>query len=266
MGGLGWPVSGQCRMQRGRAGAGQGAEVSRRVRPASYIAQLNSQGRLVRHATRYMPAGLADEVFLHPRSCLASVAPEYVVYGDIVQTAKRPYMAMVTSVEPHWLADSGSVLCSVSEPLSDPAPFYQPEVDAVLAHHDVTYSKHEWVLPRLLLLHVDEGTRAAVFAAALLSGRVLPAWRLLAQALVAPAATAARPELRGLPRVGELLNALLARQVFSRKGLAAAWADDPQFLKEQEFPLASHLTLAERSTLRFLLTSTITYVSHDFEK
>jgi len=65
------------------------------------------------HGTTHLGmAGLEEEVFLHPRSCLASVAPEYVVYGDIVQTAKRPYMAMVTSVEPHWLADSGTVLCT----------------------------------------------------------------------------------------------------------------------------------------------------------
>lgn len=87
-------------------------QVARRVRSADYIAKLSEQGRLQRHATRYMPACLAEEVFLHPRSCLASTAPEYVVYMSIVRTAKRPYMALVTSVEPQWLADSGSSLCT----------------------------------------------------------------------------------------------------------------------------------------------------------
>lgn len=31
---------------------------------------------------------------------------------SIVRTAKRPYMALVTSVEPQWLADCGSSLCT----------------------------------------------------------------------------------------------------------------------------------------------------------
>jgi hypothetical protein len=110
----------------------------------------------------------------------------------------------------------GCCLCaSVSEPLPDPAPFYQPEVDAVLAYHDAAYSQHLWALPRLLLPHPDEATQAAVFAAALLSGRVLPVWGPLSQVLVAPAATAARPELRGMPRIGELVNALQRQQVRS---------------------------------------------------
>eukprot|EP00879_Flechtneria_rotunda_P021031 GHRR01022153.1.p2 GENE.GHRR01022153.1~~GHRR01022153.1.p2 ORF type:complete len:149 (+),score=76.45 GHRR01022153.1:704-1150(+) len=51
--------------------------------------------------------------------------------------------------------------------------------------------------------------------------------------LVAPAATAARPELAGLPRVGELITALKSQQVFSRATLAAAWTRQPDFLKQQ---------------------------------
>jgi ATP-dependent RNA helicase DHX37/DHR1 len=102
---------------------------------------------------------------------------------------------------------------AVSEPLAEPAPLYQPELDRVLAWHDATYSQHDWVLPRLLLPHPDSTTRAAVFAAALLSGKVLPGMAGLSGALVAPAASAARPELVGLSRVGELLQALQSKQV-----------------------------------------------------
>lgn len=101
----------------------------------------------------------------------------------------------------------------MSEPLSEPAPFYQPETDCVLAWHDAAYSQHAWPLPRLLLPHRDPTVRAAVFAAAMLGGKVLPALAGLAGVLVAPAATAARQELQGLPRVGELLAALQREQV-----------------------------------------------------
>jgi ATP-dependent RNA helicase DHX37/DHR1 len=102
---------------------------------------------------------------------------------------------------------------AVSEPVSEPAPFYQPEADCVLAWHDASYSQHSWQLPRLLLPHPDEPSRAAVFAAALLAGKVLPCMAGLAGVLVAPAATAARQELQGLPRVGELLTALQTHKV-----------------------------------------------------
>jgi hypothetical protein len=82
------------------------------VRSADYIARLESEGRLGRHATRYLPACLAQEVFLHPRSVLTAAAPEFVVYLGIVATPKRPYMATVAAIEPQWLADVGSSLCT----------------------------------------------------------------------------------------------------------------------------------------------------------
>jgi hypothetical protein len=104
-------------------------------------------------------------------------------------------------------------ILAVTGPVAEPAPFYQPEADCVLAWHDASYSQHSWQLPRLLLPHPDESSRAAVFAAALLAGKVLPCMGGLAGVLVAPAATAARQELQGLPRVGELLTALQSRKV-----------------------------------------------------
>jgi ATP-dependent RNA helicase DHX37/DHR1 len=104
-------------------------------------------------------------------------------------------------------------LLAVSEPLPEPAALYQPDLDLVLAWHDATYSQHDWPLPRLLLPHPDSTTRAAVFAAALLGGKVVPGLSTLSGALVAPAASAARPELVGLARVGELLQALQSKQV-----------------------------------------------------
>lgn len=110
----------------------------------------------------------------------------------------------------------------MSEPLVEPAPLYRPDLDRVLAWHDATYSQHDWPLPRLLLPHPDSTTRAAVFAAALLGGKVLPGMAALSGALVAPAASAARPELAGLARVGELLQALQSRQVWCSSVLPMA--------------------------------------------
>jgi hypothetical protein len=49
-------------------------------------------------------------------------APEFVVYTQLVRTAKRPYMAGLTAVEPAWLAQGGSQLVKVSEPLEVRTP------------------------------------------------------------------------------------------------------------------------------------------------
>lgn len=76
--------------------------------------------------------------------------------------------------QPEWLTACGTPLASVSEPLAEPAPVFRPDMDRVVAWHDVAYGRHEWALPMCLRPHPDAVTRTAVFAAALLEGKVLP--------------------------------------------------------------------------------------------
>ena len=47
---------------------------------------------------------------LHPSSSLYGLGytPDYVIYHELVMTSKE-YMQCVSAVEPHWLADAGSV-------------------------------------------------------------------------------------------------------------------------------------------------------------
>ncbi|KAI8463435.1 MAG: P-loop containing nucleoside triphosphate hydrolase protein [Monoraphidium minutum] len=213
--------------------AGWCDQVARRVRSAEYAARLSAEEGRKRHAVRYQPCGLDEEVFLHPRSSLHAAAPEYVSYLQLVRGAKRPYMSGLTPLEPAWLAACGTPLAALSPPLADPPPAYSPDADAVLAWHDVAYGPRGWPLPRASRPHPDAAAAAAAFAAALLSGRALPALAALRPALVAAPETAARRELAGLPRVGELLAALEGRGVASRAALAAAWCADPGFLRPQ---------------------------------
>ncbi len=142
-------------------------------------------------------------------------------------------MATVTPLEPHWLVATSSPLATVSEPLLDPVPFYRPDIDRVLCWRDARYSRHDWQLPRYADVHPDVDARVRVFAAALLSGKALPGFGVLAPMLVSQPGTAARPELAGLPRVGELLAALKARGVDSVAALAAVWATDGGYLRPQ---------------------------------
>ena len=68
------------------------SQVARRVKAHE---QVGSGEQLVgkRRAVCYQTCSRDDFVFLHPRSNLHSTAPEFVVYTQLISTAKRPYMA-----------------------------------------------------------------------------------------------------------------------------------------------------------------------------
>lgn len=181
-------------------------------------------------AVRYQAAELEEPVFLHPLSGLHRAPPAFLLYTDLVRTAKRPYVSGVTALDPAWLPATAAALCSLSAPLPAPAPFYSPARDAVLAWHEVTFGRHGWAMPRTAAPHPDPAERCARFAAALLEGRVLPALEPLAGGLAAPPAALARPGARGGARVSNLLLALERAGVDSRRSLLAALLDEPGFL------------------------------------
>ncbi|MEW5308530.1 MAG: hypothetical protein WDW38_000482 [Sanguina aurantia] len=208
--------------------AGWADQVALRVRSSDYL-QKSTWGGGKRLAVRYSSCAVDESVFLHPRSALHSTAPEMAVYTTLL-TSKRPYMAGVTAIEPSWLADSNTPLCRLSEPLPDPPPVYSTSSDEVLAWSDASYSRLAWPLPRQQRRHPSADERAAVFGAALLEGRVLPCMTGLRASLSAAPAMVARPEMRGVARVGELVGALSRRGVDSRATLAKAWATTPHIL------------------------------------
>lgn len=206
-------------------------------------------------------------------------------------------------------------LCTFSEPLAEPPPFYKLATDQVgwrasrvacggqarhtgacagradvptrprtrlpvptlppaqvLCWRDVTFSRHDWQLPRCAMPHPDPTERCAVFGAALLEGKVLPSFagregaqgvrgtgaasgRLcwatrnysrasssaslllsltgLRAGLAVPPSMLLRPEMRVHKRASDLLAALGAACVDSRAALAAKWAQAPGFLRHE---------------------------------
>ncbi|GIL53593.1 hypothetical protein Vafri_9207 [Volvox africanus] len=229
--------------------AGWADQVAKRARSSEYLAQLE-ESRRKRHAVRYQPACLSEgHVFLHPRSALHGDAPEFLVYMQLLRTEKRPYMAGLTAIEGDWLTECGTPLCMLSAaPLANPPPSYRgPPVDAVMAWREARYGIHDWALPPVAVPHPDVTERAAVFAAALLEGRVLPAVAELRPHLAASPAMLLRPELRGVARVGELVGALVRAKVDSRSSLAAAWRSSQPTLLQRELaawlPRAQHVLL-----------------------
>ena len=66
-------------------------QVARRVRGTDHLAKVEAGGK--RRAVRYQCGLGQEEVFLHPHSALYKAAPEFVVYSQLIRSAKRPYMA-----------------------------------------------------------------------------------------------------------------------------------------------------------------------------
>jgi hypothetical protein len=258
-----FPAQAVCDALRRAQLAGWPDQVARRVRSAEHAARTAAGGQAgacssssAGRAVRYAPCSLADDVFLHPRSALRASAPDFVVYTGLVRTAKRCYMGGVAGVEAGWLASVGPPVCAVASAAAAggapgaAAPRYSARADAVVEMREASYGARGWLLQRVPRVPEGREDRAAAFAAALLGGGVVfggggggggvapsspfSLGALLApKMLVAPAASAARPELRGLTRVGELVGALARAGVDTRAALAREWRLRPDFLRRE---------------------------------
>ncbi|MCJ1382823.1 DEAH-box RNA helicase prp16 [Xylographa soralifera] len=74
------------------------------------------QAAKVKGIGEYINLRTSVTVQLHPTSALYGLGylPDYVVYHELILTSKE-YMSIVTSVDPHWLAELGGVFYSVKE-------------------------------------------------------------------------------------------------------------------------------------------------------
>lgn len=215
--------------------AGWGDHVARRVRSLEHVQGHHSTGKRNKRAVRYKSctASLEEDIFLHPNSALHSSFPDFVVYSEVVRTVKRPYMAGLTAVEPRWLATTAAPMCNFSTPLLDPPPFYSPAVDTVLCWQDVTFGSFDWPLPKHAAPHPEFSERCAVFAAALLEGKIARKFTDLKQYMAAPPSMAAKPEMRVHRRVADLISALEKGKIDSKTSLAAVWKKDSSYLKKE---------------------------------
>jgi ATP-dependent RNA helicase DHX37/DHR1 len=205
--------------------AGWADRVARRIH--TYL-KPSEDDRKVR-AVRYQSCALDDTIYLHRSSSVAQVAPELVVYSELLST-KRLYMHGVTSVKPGWLLKYASSLCTFSAPLEDPKPYYDPLNDQVYCYVSPVFSRHNWQLPLHSLPIKDGASRLQVFACALLKGDVLPCLRDAKDFLaLSPSAVLGPARQR---RVGDLLSRMKIgpKLVDSRAALRGVWNFDPGFL------------------------------------
>lgn len=138
----------------------------------------------------------------------------------------------VTGVQASWLVSHATPLCTFSKPVADPPPWYDPVIDTVMCWVLPSFGPHLWELPPHPIPLKNSKARTAVFAAALLAGKVVPSFSSLLPYLAADPAIVLKPESHGQLRVGELLHKLGTglSGVDSRQKLAVAWQRDPSYL------------------------------------
>lgn len=61
------------------------------MRATEHIANTSEAGGK-KKAVRYQCACVDEFVYLHPHSALYAAAPEFVLYTQLIRSAKRPYM------------------------------------------------------------------------------------------------------------------------------------------------------------------------------
>eukprot|EP01018_Ginkgo_biloba_P037936 Gb_24269 [translate_table: standard] len=156
-------------------------------------------------AVKYEACAVEENVLLHHKSSVARLAPEYVVYNELVHTS-RPYMHVVTN----------EIFCWVHP----------------------TFGPHLWELPLHKTPMMSGKHRIAVFACALLAGKVLPCLKTVQSFLAADPCVMLKPETAAQKRGSKLLHKLSVGPIVvdSRRKLNFVWDADPKYMYYEILP------------------------------
>ncbi|GMF43245.1 unnamed protein product [Phytophthora fragariaefolia] len=219
-------------------------QVAKRV-PAGTI----TEGTKIERNCAYIAAtgNVKEPVYIHPHSSVftpnPAKLPQFVVYQHIMRTT-RAYMKMVTAIEPEWLAGIGknTPLCKYAPPLTEPAPFYNPELDEVQCYAKAQYGIHQWSLPAMRIAYPEYDASDAKdglagkyrwFAKFLLDGQIINSLLPFSGALKEPSHTLIRKKFD--KKIQLLVAKLQQNRVACRRALVAKWgkSDGKLFLKAE---------------------------------
>ncbi|GAM27633.1 hypothetical protein SAMD00019534_108090 [Acytostelium subglobosum LB1] len=206
-----------------------------------YIKQVITAGlidqvaRIYEHGTAHTQAEYQActnnvSIYIHPSSKLGKTTPEFVTFCDIIETSK-PYMKLLTEVNPAWLAALGKPLCAEFKPLEMPMPKYSSKKDKVICYVKPSFGPHCWELPMMSIDHPSSKEACRYFAKALLDGAVFSPLLYLVPLLNT------RPNMIVLPntqsKVHNLVDKLTNNDINTKAKLVQKWFDDPQFLLKE---------------------------------
>ncbi|KAL7749382.1 putative ATP-dependent RNA helicase DHR1 [Sorochytrium milnesiophthora] len=181
----------------------------------------------------------------------------YLIDADAqdADVPSRVFMKCLTAVELDWIVKVVPSMCTFGKPMETPTPRYSKDLDTVTCFTEPTVGPHAWTLPlaevpfRLLLsghsaLLVSSSSsksqQAPVdaykwFARSLLEGKVAPSelWAAMQPHWLSKPTMLTKATFGNQKRIADLVRALAAHNILSRKQLVEAWAKTPSYLLEQ---------------------------------
>ena len=93
-------------------------------------------------------------LFYCSSSVLKSSLPEWVTYQEVYETsAGKMYMRGVTGIDPAWLPIFCPSQCVLSQPMTEPEPYWNDKTGQVMCHVTGTFGKQAWNLPKVEVVH-----------------------------------------------------------------------------------------------------------------
>ncbi|EGG19093.1 DEAD/DEAH box helicase [Cavenderia fasciculata] len=200
-----------------------------RVNQSSLASGESGKFNLVEYTSCISP----QPIYLHPLSNLAKSSPEFVVCVDIIET-KRPYMKMVTEINPCWLPILGRAMCAEFKPLEQPTPKYSVKRDKVICYVKPSFGHHSWEMPLLAIDHPNLPESCKYFAKALLDGVVMSNLLYLVPFLNTRSNIFILPNTQS--KVFNLLTKLKSKSINNKLDLIRVWKDEPSFLLKEYLP------------------------------
>ncbi|GAB6030214.1 hypothetical protein CHUAL_005886 [Chamberlinius hualienensis] len=216
------PTDIQCKFLRQIMLAGLPDNVARRVLEGEVTGDADTK-RKWKHA--YRSSYIEEPIFLNPSSILFQDLPEFVVYQEIFE-GKKMYMKGVTVIEPEWLITFCPTQCTLSNPMTEPEPRFDPQTGTLKCFVTATFGKCGWELPASEVDFPEGLERMRWFARFLLNGEVFPKLAKYVTQLMTPPATMTKSWSRLQPRTELMLNSLRTRNVYSKETLMKEWEKD----------------------------------------
>ncbi|WKY00534.1 hypothetical protein Q1695_014961 [Nippostrongylus brasiliensis] len=181
----------------------------------------------------YQTTKIEEYVFIDPSSVLYTEEPDYVIYQEIVQLNDRKCMQCVMMVDHEWLTRLAEPYCNFAPMNNDQEPRYDAAKDEIVRSVEVTFGPLEWRLdpveravPRDIMLY-------RFFAMFFLAGEIMPLLAEFTPKMLAPPSTMARLWARLQKRTETLLDALVLKDIHTKKALINAWHEDENYLLEE---------------------------------
>lgn len=177
----------------------------------------------------YKTLEMEEPVFMHSTCVLKRTAPEWVVYQELYETNKT-YMRGITAIEPEWLPKFAPMLCNLSEPMSDPSPWYNAETGTVFCYRTGTFGKGGWELPQIEIEYPNNLEGIKWFVKFFLEGEIFPKLKKFVPSLLTSPGSVTKPWAKLLTRIELITKLLLSKGIMTKDKLIDKWNSDPKFL------------------------------------